>query len=170
MLYTIETLREPKEVAQIEQELTEGGYLSRKKQNRGGKAPKKKAQTFAPRMYALVDGFVAQCGRNNAENDALTHRYSVKSDLWFHARNVPGSHVVVQLRDGQTISEQALEQAAQIAAFHSSAGKQPRVAVDYTTIKYVKKQQGGHPGMVHYFSYQTILVEPRLPMAQVEEA
>ena len=107
-------------------------------------------------------GLTVFCGRNNRENDELTHRRSAKTDLWFHARGVPGSHAVL-VTEGQPPSDRAIEQAAAIAAFYSSAGNQPRVPVDYTQIRRVKKPQGARPGMVNYFEFQTALVAPALP-------
>jgi len=158
VLYNLSSADQPKEIVQIRQELLEAGYV--KKHSRDKQRPK--AAAFAPRQFALDGGAVAYCGRNNMENDQLTHRQSAKHDLWLHARNIPGSHVVVR-QEGGELSDRALEQAAAIAAYYSSGAKQPRVAVDYTLVKHVKKPQGARPGMVNYFQYQTILIEPALP-------
>lgn len=158
VLYNLSSADQPREIVQIRQELLEAGYV--KKHSKDKQRPK--AAAFAPRQFVLDGGAVAYCGRNNTENDQLTHRQSAKHDLWLHARNIPGSHVVVR-QEGGELSDRALEQAAAIAAYYSSGAKQPRVAVDYTLVKHVKKPQGARPGMVNYFQYQTILVEPQLP-------
>ena len=73
-----------------------------------------------------------------------------------------GSHAIL-FTQGKAPSDEALRQAAAIAAYYSDAGKQPHAAVDYTAVRRVKKPQGAKPGMVHYFEYQTALVEPALP-------
>ena len=87
-------------------------------------------------------------------------RRAQKNDLWLHVRGAPGSHVIMPLRDGREPTPAAIEQAAAIAARFSSLSGQPRVPVDYTRVRHVKKPQGARPGMVNYFQYQTVLVAP----------
>ena len=83
-------------------------------------------------------------------------------DIWFHARNIPGSHVIMQL-EGAEPSERDLEEAAALAALYSGAGSSPKVPVDYTRVKNVKKPQGARPGMVNYFNFKNMLIEPKEP-------
>jgi len=158
VLYTLAAAGGQAELALIRQELLEGGYLrERDKSRRRPKEP-----PFAPRAFTVDGGLTLLCGRNNVENDRLTHRWAAKNDLWFHARQVPGCHAVLQT-GGAVPSDRALEQAAAAAAYFSAAARQPRAAVDYTQIRYVKKPQGARPGMVNYFEYKTAMVAPALP-------
>ena len=161
VLYTLQTAAGPGELAVIRQELLEGGYLRADKNKKRPKEP-----PFAPRSFTVDGGLTLLCGRNNGENDRLTHKFASKGDLWFHARQVPGCHAILQTA-GQTPSDRAVEQAAAAAAYFSAAKNQPRAAVDYTRVKYVKKPQGARPGMVNYFEYQTALVAPALPEEDV---
>ncbi len=158
VLFTLDTASDAQEIGEIREELVQGGYLRQAEKGRR----KPKPVRFHPREYALADGFTALCGRNNRENDELTHRHAGKNDLWFHARGVAGSHVIL-FTEGRTPTDAALLQAARLAAFHSAAANQTRVAVDYTAVRRVKKPQGARAGMVNYFEYQTVLVEPMEP-------
>ena len=158
VLYTLSAASEPSQLREIREELIQAGYLRSPDKGRR----KEKPVSYAPRQFTVDGGLTVFCGRNNRENDELTHRRSAKTDLWFHARGVPGSHAVL-VTEGQPPSDRAIEQAAAIAAFYSSAGNQPRVPVDYTQIRRVKKPQGARPGMINYFEFQTALVAPALP-------
>ena len=142
-------------MAAIREELLEGGYIRRTDKTR-----KKVKDSFAPREVVTQDGFRILVGRNNRENEELTLRRAGKHDLWFHARNIPGSHVVL-FTEGREVSNAALLRAAQLAAAWSSGKNQPKLPVDYTTVRQVKKLAGGKPGMVNYYNYQTVLVEPK---------
>lgn len=161
VLYTLAAAGDGAQIREIREELVQAGYL--RPTEKGRRKPK--PVSFHPREYVVDGGLTVLCGRNNRENDELTHRRAAKTDLWFHARNVPGSHAVL-LTQGQQPSEKAIQQAAAIAASFSSAANQPRVAVDYTQIRRVKKPQGARPGMVNYFEYKTVLAQPALPEAE----
>ena len=158
VLYTLSSAGDAAQIREIREELVQGGYL--RSAEKGRRKPK--PALFHPRAFTVDGGLTVLCGRSNRENDELTHRHASKTDLWFHARNVPGSHVILQTQ-GQQPSALALEQAAGIAAYYSSVASQPRVAVDYTQVRRVKKPQGARPGMVNYFEFQTILAVPALP-------
>lgn len=158
VLYSFSAASDLRQIEEVREELVENGYLRSKDKQK--KKPKPAA--FAPRSFILDGGLTALCGRNNRENDQLTHRHAGKNDLWFHARNIPGSHVIL-LTEGAQPSDKALEQAAAIAAYYSGAANQPRVPVDYTKVRHVKKTQGAKPGMVNYFQYTSVLVAPALP-------
>ncbi len=157
LLYSLERAADEKEIRELEQEVTAAGYL--KKAAAKKKKPDKPA-AFAPRRYVTAGGFTLLRGRNNRENDRLTMRTAHGGDLWFHARSVPGSHVVM-LTEGREPSVADVEEAAALAAFWSRSGASPRVAVDYTRVKHVKKPQGAQAGMVNYFEFKTILIEPK---------
>ncbi len=156
VLYSLSQAQSARDVEGIRLELAAAGYLK----NRREKGKKQKPQAFAPRRFELPDGFEALCGRSNTENDELTMRRAQKNDLWLHVRNAPGSHVIVPVREGREPTPAVIEQAAAIAARFSSLSAQPRVPVDWTRARHVKKPQGARPGMVNYFQFQTVLVAP----------
>ena len=143
------------ELSAIRAELAEQGYLRKK-----GPAPKKgKGAKLAPKRYRSDDGFLILVGRNNVQNDQLTLKDARGRDVWFHTKNIPGSHTIV-VSDGQEVPDSTLNQAAIIAAANSKAADSAQVPVDYTLIKNVKKPRGAKPGMVIYVNYQTAYVTP----------
>ena len=95
------------------------------------------------------------------QNDYLTFRLARPCDEWFHVKNIPGSHVILQVQDlvfGKDYSNISLLQAAAEAALHSGAGEENRVTVDHTRVMYVKKPSGSKPGFVRYTHEQSIEV------------
>jgi len=98
-------------------------------------------------------------GKNNLQNDYITTRLASKSDLWFHVKNIPGSHVVV-FSGGNTVCDETILKAATLAAENSKAAASSQVPVDYTYIKDVKKPTGAKPGMVIYTTNKTVFVNP----------
>ena len=98
-------------------------------------------------------------GKNNLQNDYITCTLASKGDMWFHTKNIHGSHVVV-LCGGQELSDETIKQAASLAAKNSKAATSSNVPVDYTPIKYVKKPNGAKAGMVIYTTNKTIFVTP----------
>ena len=147
------------ELTAIRTELAEQGYLRRK-----GNTPKKgKELRLKPKRYLSDDGFTILVGRNNVQNDQLTLKEARGRDVWFHTKNIPGSHTIV-LSDGREVPDTTLHQAAILAAVNSHAAESSQVPVDYTLIKNVKKPRGAKPGMVIYVSYQTAYVTPDLEL------
>ncbi|MBQ1270247.1 MAG: NFACT family protein, partial [Clostridia bacterium] len=157
LLYQLEQARGEKEIRELSLEASQAGYV--KKAQNGKKNKPEKQGAIVPKKYVTAGGFTLLRGRNNRENDHLTMRMAKGGDLWFHARNIPGSHVIMVL-EGREPSVPDIEEAAALAAFWSKAGKSPRVPVDYTRAKHVKKPSGARPGMVNYFEFKTILIEP----------
>lgn len=142
----------------------------RQPKKRAKKAKQKQSQTKVHefRKFRTSDGYLVQVGRNNLENDRLTFRKSRKDDLWFHAKGIPGSHTVLHL-EGKEASDQAILEAASIAAYYSSANKTAlgaRVEVDYTQIRNVSKISGAKPGLVNYTGQTTIYAEAQLPQLE----
>ncbi len=129
------------------------------------KSPKGKPEPALPfRRFELPGGWHVWVGRNNRENDELSHRASSPNDLWFHAQAVPGSHVV--LRKGGHKDEppaSIIEQTASIAAFYSKAKNSKLVPVIYTLRKYVRKPRGGAPGLAMVEREKSVIVPPGLP-------
>ncbi len=142
-----------RELGQIREELTEQGYLRRPK----GKQPKQ-AQ-LPPKEFKTSDGFTVLVGRNNRQNDRLTLKTAAKTDVWLHTKDIHGSHVIIRT-EGKPVTETALLEAAQLAAYHSKARESTNVPVDYTLVKHVSKPTGAKPGMVIYVKNNTLFVTP----------
>ena len=144
----------PAEIAEIREELQEQGYIKRTPLKR-----KNAAQAGAPLRFISSDGFVILTGRNNRQNDYVTLKLSRAEDIWFHTKNIPGSHTLIK-SGGTEVPQQTLLEAAIIAAYHSKAGASSNVPVDFTAVKNVKKPAGAKPGMVIYDYYHTLYVTP----------
>lgn len=143
----------------IRTELSEQGYLKRI-------AAKKKQKTETsknPMHFISSDGFDIYVGRNNTQNDYLTLKLANSSDIWFHTKNIHGSHTVIKLGIEKDVPDTTMMEAAELAAFYSKARESSQVPVDYTTIKNVKKPSGAKPGMVIYDKYNTVYVTPKKP-------
>lgn len=147
------------ELTLIRQELIEGGYLKRKK---GGKL--RLPKELPPYKFQTSEGFTVLVGRNNTQNDKLTLKTAKNYDMWLHTQNFAGSHTVI-LSEKREITDKAIVEAAEIAAFFSSAKEAKKVPVDYTFIKNIKKPVGAKPGKVIYHIYNTVYVTPRNPEA-----
>lgn len=109
--------------------------------------------------YITPSGLTLYVGRNNKENDYITTKLSHKNDLWFHAKDIPGSHVLLAL-NGQIPSDEDILFACNAAAYHSKARLSENVPVDYTYIKHVKKPKGSKPGMVIFTDNKTVYASP----------
>ncbi len=142
------------EITEIKNELAQTGYLKRRTDKK-----QKNAKVLRPMEFENEEGFKILVGRNNLMNDRLTLKTAKNYDLWFHTKEVPGSHVIIQ-NDGREFTDKVIREAAMLAAFNSRAGKSSNVAVDYTIIKNVKKPSGAKPGMVIYNDYKTEFVTP----------
>lgn len=147
------------EIESIRAELVETGYIRRRRQAGGFKEKKYKP---VPYRYTLSNGMSVLVGRNNKENDILTFKTAGNKDLWLHTKDIPGSHVIVQ-SGGVELDEEAVWEAAAIAAYHSKARTSENVPVDYVQIKYVKKPAGAKPGMVIFTNNRTVYVNPAVP-------
>ena len=141
------------DVIEIRDELYRSGYASRLR----GYGPPKKI-TSTPIRLVTGGGWELIVGRNNLQNDNLTFKVAGKGDLWFHTKDIPGSHVIL-LCDGEEPSEQDYTEAAAVAAKYSKATAD-LVAVDYTRVKNIKKPQGAKPGFVIYKTNYTAFVRP----------
>ncbi|MDY3618903.1 Rqc2 family fibronectin-binding protein [Agathobaculum sp.] len=157
VLVSIGEAESERDLAQLREELMQTGVLSRK-QVRNKKAQMKPAST-KPFHYRSSDGFDIYAGKNNLQNDLLTLKTALKSDIWFHTQKIHGSHVILAA-DGREPTKQAMTEAAIIAAYHSKARVSSMVPVDYTPVRQVKKPSGAKPGMVIYHVYQTAYVTP----------
>jgi predicted ribosome quality control (RQC) complex YloA/Tae2 family protein len=128
-------------------------------------ARKKKAENEfkGARRFISSDGLLILVGKRAADNDHLTFRIARSLDLWLHAADYPGSHVVVRSPNRNfVIPDRTLTEAAQLAAFYSDARSHPKAAVRYTQKKFVNKPRRAAPGLVSLASFKTILVEPKI--------
>ena len=146
----------PTDLAEIRDELYRAGYASKL----GGynERDKKKNHTLAYMQFVTSDGMSVLCGKNNVQNDHITHKLAEKCDYWFHAKQTPGSHVLLVTK-GKEPTDRDFTEAAEIAAAYSKAEGQ-NIAVDYTLAKNVKKPAGGKPGLVIYHTNYTAYVTP----------
>lgn len=147
------------DLAEIRMELTEQGYV---RAPRGKQKPPAASQ---PLSFVTTDGFRILVGRNNRQNDRLTMKQANNNDIWFHTKNIPGSHTIL-VTDGRAPTPAAMEQAAMLAAFHSRSRDSSQVPVDYTEVRYVSKPQGAKPGMVIYVNQKTLYVTPDKSLAE----
>ena len=116
-----------------------------------------------PRRYRTSTGWSVWAGRNNKENDVLTHKMSAQNDLWFHAQGYSGSHVVLRSEGRKEApSKKTIEEAAALAAYWSKGKTAKKVSVAYTMVKHVTKPRGGTPGQALLRREKTIVVEPAL--------
>ncbi len=151
------------DLLEIREELETAGYISKKR----GMSLKRKTR-LVPIERKTHGGYTLLCGRNNIQNDYLTFHVATKGDLWFHAKNVPGSHVLL-LCGGEEPSAEDYTEAAAFAAFHSKASHAGTVAVDYTRVKNLKKPPTAKPGFVIYHTNFTAYVTPKDIPVSLEE-
>ncbi|MBM7866997.1 DUF814 domain-containing protein [Heliobacterium gestii] len=114
-----------------------------------------------PMTVTTEDGWTIWIGRNNRQNDYLTMKLARDKDIWLHTKDIPGSHVVIPIRDQRPLPDAVLELAASYAAYFSRAREADKVPVDYTERRYVRKPSGAKPGFVIYDHQQTVWVRPR---------
>ena len=153
----IQNASSTEEVDNLREELIETGFVRKKRKN-----DKRRRQKQDSLQYTTSDGFKVLVGRNNKENDRLTFKMAGRNDIWFHTKDIPGSHVILFTGGGQ-ISDKALLETASIAAYHSKARDSENVPVDHTAVRHVKKPNGAKPGMVIFSHNKTLYVTPELP-------
>ncbi|MEG0291378.1 MAG: NFACT RNA binding domain-containing protein [Anaerovoracaceae bacterium] len=154
----IESAEKTEDIDKIKDELIECGIIRRRKQiNRNTKKIKPE-----PYKYESSDGFTILVGRNNKDNDILTFKTANRTDIWFHTKDIPGSHTIL-FTQGKEPSDVAIFEAAAIAAFHSKGKESENVPVDYTQVRFVKKPSGAKPGMVIFTDNKTVYVTPKAP-------
>lgn len=145
----------PEDFTALREELAAEGYLRRGRRRVTASAPR-------PRTFPLPGGASVLVGRTNQENDRLTFNVAGPDDLWFHARGVPGAHVILRT-GGRPPRRDEIAAAAGIAAYFSRARSSGTVAVDYTARRFVRKPKGGRPGFVTYEREATVRAAPELP-------
>lgn len=141
------------DLVQIKDELTAYGYIRKKS---GEKRQKNKSKPF---HYISSDGFHMYVGKNNYQNDELTFKFADGGDWWFHAKGMPGSHVIVKT-SGKELPDHTFEEAARLAAFYSKGRDNEKVEIDYLERKNVKKPNGAVPGYVIYYTNYSMAIQP----------
>ena len=166
-IYELETCKDISDVQEIYDEISENDIFknSFSKKNifkkKSSKKPKKmttnKFVSFNPLKFN-IDGYTIYVGRNNKENDYLTNKFANKNDIWFHTKEIHGSHVILKTNPNEQVPENIIYEAAKLAANHSKAKSSSNIPVDYCLVQYVKKVPGNKPGLVIYRNNKTIYV------------
>lgn len=143
------------DLVQIKEELIESGYMNRKG---GVKNTRKEKVTSKPFHYISSDGYDIYVGKNNFQNDELTFKFAVGNDWWFHAKGMPGSHVIVK-SNGDELPDRTFEEAGKLAAYYSNGRGQEKVEIDYVEKKHVKKPNGAKPGFVVYYTNYSLMID-----------
>lgn len=159
VLTNLNKIENEDDINEIREELVKSGYLKNIKNKSKNELIKSK-----PYHYITSNEISIFVGKNNIQNELLTFRLAKKDYLWFHTKNIPGSHVILAHNNP---NEKLIELAAQLAAFYSKASNSSNVAVDYTKIKNVKKMPHAKPGMVIYTSYNTIYTTPPISINEL---
>lgn len=158
VLVSLSYLEKEDEIEEIRQELMELDYVRYRKSTHKSSA---KQEPRKPLSVVSSEGYVIMIGRNNKENDQLTLKIANKNDLWLHTKDIPGSHVIVRSKGGDSIPRKTILEAASMAAYYSKAKQSENVPVDYTLVKHVKKPSGAKAGMVNYVDHKTVYVNPK---------
>ena len=145
-------------LTQVKEELISCGYI---KGHYGRKGDRKAAKS-KPLHYVSGDGFHMYVGKNNIQNDELTFKFANGGDMWFHAKKMPGSHVIVRLEGAGELPDSTYEEAARLAAYYSSGRTAPKVEIDYTERRNIKKPAGAKPGFVIYHTNYSMVAEPQI--------
>ena len=141
------------DLVEIKEELIESGYLKRK----GG--TKKAKVTSKPFHYVSSDGYHIYVGKNNYQNDELTFRFATGNDWWFHAKGIPGSHVIVKTEGDTDLPDRTFEEAGRLAAYYSKGRGQDKIEIDYIQKKHVKKPGSAKPGFVVYYTNYSLMID-----------
>ena len=140
------------DLAQIREELAGAGYIRRR-------FTKKKVRIKnEPLHYISSDGYHIYVGKNNLQNEELTFHFASGNDWWFHAKQAPGSHVIVK-SNGAELPDRTFEEAGRLAAYYSSMRGSDKVEIDYVQKKHVKKPNGAKPGFVVYYTNYSLVID-----------
>lgn len=157
VLTALELATEESDLAEIREELAAFQYVKRQRAQKGKRPQKIQSH---PLHFRSSDGFDIFVGKNNYQNEELTFKVASGSDWWFHAKGLPGSHVIVKA-NGQELPDRCFEEAAALAAYYSKGRDQDKVEIDYLQRRNVKKVNGAPPGFVIYHSNWSMMAKPR---------
>lgn len=150
ILETIEIITELNELSEIEEELISLGYIRKSKKN------KQKLEKSKPYVFETDSGALIYVGKNNLQNEKLTLKFANKNDIFFHAQDVPGSHVILR---GENLTEDDYKIAGFLAGYYSYFKNEGYANVDYTEKKHIRKAKGTGLGMVYYDNYKTLFID-----------
>ncbi|MBR4061243.1 MAG: NFACT family protein [Lachnospiraceae bacterium] len=142
------------DLTEIKEELVQTGYIKR----HGGNQKKAKV-TSKPYHYISSDGYDIYVGKNNLQNDFITFQMATGNDWWFHAKGVPGSHVLVRTNGVTDMPDRTFEEAGRLAAYYSKNRDQDKVEIDYIQKKHVKKPASAKPGFVVYYTNYSLMID-----------
>ncbi len=155
VLHALDMARSETDLAQIKDELVQSGYI----RQRNGQKRNYAKKDNKPLHYISSDGYDIYVGKNNLQNDELTFSFANGGDWWFHAKNCPGSHVIVRT-DGEMPPDSTFEEAGRLAAYYSRNRDSTKVEIDYVEKKHVKKPNGAKPGFVVYYTNYSLVIDP----------
>ena len=162
IIYELDSAKSLEDVDEIFNELSDSVIFKDYIQTGKNKNNKKSDSKSTPREFT-VDGYTVLVGKNNKQNDYLTTKIADKDDIWFHTKDIHGSHVILR-HPKQNMPIDTLEKCAKLAAYYSKAKLSTNVPVDYCPVKFVKKPNGSKPGMVIYTNNKTLYVNPSIEM------
>ncbi len=158
ILTSIDLAETESDLSEIRRELSDYGFAQRKAAVKKGAKREAKSEPYA---YRSSDGFTILVGKNNYQNEELSFKTASGSDWWFHAKGMPGSHVIIK-SGGKDVPDRTFEEAGALAAYYSSGRKAPKVEVDYTLRRNLKKKNGGKPGFVIYHTNYSLVAIPKI--------
>ena len=150
------------DLVQIKEELMEYGFI---KKNRGSKKEKTKSKPF---HYRSTDGYDIYVGKNNYQNDELSFKVATGNDWWFHAKGIPGSHVIVK-SNNEELPDRVFEEAGRLAGYYSKGRDNEKIEIDYLQKKNLKKPSGAAPGFVVYYTNYSLMIEPDITGLELVE-
>ena len=162
VMVSLELAKTEDDLMQVREELVQSGYI--RKRNIG----KKVKLISKPLHFISSDGYHMYVGKNNFQNDELTFKFAEGGDWWFHAKGMPGSHVIVKCK-GKELPDRTFEEAAKLAAHFSKGAEQGKVEVDYIQKKHVKKPNGAKPGFVVYYTNYSMVMDTDISKIQQAE-
>lgn len=154
------------DLVELKEELIQSGYMKRhfttsKGPGNRNKQNKKPKITSKPFHYLSSDGYHIYVGKNNFQNDELTFNFANGGDWWFHAKGIPGSHVIVK-SNGDELPDRVFEEAGSLAAYYSKGRDGEKVEIDYVERKHIKKPSGAKPGFVVYYTNYSLIANPNI--------
>ncbi|SDB09595.1 Rqc2 family fibronectin-binding protein [Eubacterium oxidoreducens] len=154
ILTSLDLATSEEDLAMIRDELFDNNYIHKRSNS------KQKSRKSKPLHYRTSDGYDVYVGKNNYQNDELTFHFANGGDWWFHAKGMPGSHVILRCPNGEEPSDTAYEEAAALAAYYSNGRTSQKVDIDYVIKKEVKKPNGAKPGFVIYYTNYSMTIAP----------
>lgn len=151
------------DLSQIKEELISYGYIKKRSHE------KQKSAKSKPLHYVSSDGYDIFVGKNNYQNDELTFKTATGNDWWFHAKNMPGSHVIVRANN-EELPDSTFEEAGRLAAYYSSGREASKVEIDYLQKKNIKKPNGAAPGFVVYYTNYSMTSETDISGITLKES